>query len=225
MPTAINNGKDWDEWTDFLGRTFKAGDTVAISIVSGKAADMVIARVVAIKRQDSKGETIQALSGYREVPDVRPDGTPYQRRVSVYRDSAKVYAQPLPLTRGSGSYWSEKEDSEHPGDFAPKANYYSNLHNILKIDIPEVPLKDVSDMELTSRLLGFVIQDFKSNGTLGLSRSELEDSLVWPYEGAAKECINDLLEAGQIEFKNRFRGHGYSKDEVFGLTEAAVATI
>lgn len=50
--------KEWPEWTDQRGNTYRPGDTVAVAAVRHKAATLHIGTVIKINRINSKGEEI-----------------------------------------------------------------------------------------------------------------------------------------------------------------------
>lgn len=50
--------KTWDEWTDCLGNSFRAGDIIAVATINGKSPQLVLARVERINRVNSSGEEI-----------------------------------------------------------------------------------------------------------------------------------------------------------------------
>jgi hypothetical protein len=50
--------KEWPEWEDKLGQTYKPGDTVAVATTSGKSPTLKIGVVRRINRLNSSGEEI-----------------------------------------------------------------------------------------------------------------------------------------------------------------------
>lgn len=125
--------KTWDEWTDVLGHTYRAGDYVAVSIINGKSPQMVIGKVIQINRVDSKGalimdcettwvECAETDEGARQHPRTKK----WQRIHREWTDSCTVKVQPLLDARGfDRGGWNGQP---------PKAVVYRLWENVIKVD-------------------------------------------------------------------------------------------
>lgn len=126
--------KTWDEWTDVLGQTYRAGDYVAIAIINGKSPQMIIGRVVQINRVDSKGTLIMDSEsewvpcsegdiGARLHPHAKVPAATWKRLHRTWIDSCTVKVMPLLDARGFNR-WSEN----------PRAVTYRLWENVIKVD-------------------------------------------------------------------------------------------
>lgn len=84
----------WPEWTDVLGQVYRPSDFIAYAAINGRSPQMVMARVIEIRRRDSKG---------KEVTERRwdtPDGTYAAGAKLVMVPSCKVKVMPMLDARG-----------------------------------------------------------------------------------------------------------------------------
>lgn len=146
-----NSSKEWPFWTDVLGNEYKPGDLIAVSTVSGRSPQMVIARVEKINKVNSQGEPHMANKWFdheEPIPRTRecwraksPEGLYYGCRPHIcvfectnYMEigetrrvpSCTVRATPLIDARGF-SRWNTKEDG------STKAVTYSIPENIIAL--------------------------------------------------------------------------------------------
>lgn len=111
----------WDEWTDVLGQTYRPGDFVAYAMISGRSPQLVFARVLQIRKVDSKGEEIREFVRWENHPtETLSNGRP--RQVQVWRPGCKVKVLPLKDARG---FYRSKES---------RAVTLSIPNNIIKVE-------------------------------------------------------------------------------------------
>jgi len=133
------NSKEWAEWKDVLGNTYKPGDYVAVATIAGKSPQLVTGTVVRINKVDSKGNPVEVHTtddGDLWLKDIWQNmsyGDPArQDAIRRWRATVQPIVTPsctvtvLPSTRTYGSY--------HRAD--PKPFTYRIPANIIKVDKP-----------------------------------------------------------------------------------------
>lgn len=87
----------WPEWVDKLGQTYRPGDFVAYASINGRSPQMVFARVLEIRRRDSKGALITVDVRYKTGNRIeRPNGGGMMDEWRVRKDPyCKVKVQPI----------------------------------------------------------------------------------------------------------------------------------
>jgi hypothetical protein len=99
--------KEWPEWTDHLGQTYRPGDYVAVATINGKSPQLVIALVERINRVNSKGDEIVERtyiegsypSQYKTTPSCTVKAKPVIEGRGFFRWSGRTYD---PITKQSG---------------------------------------------------------------------------------------------------------------------------
>lgn len=138
--------KTYDEWTDVLGQTYRAGDTVAVAVINGKSPQMVIGEVVRINRLDSKG--CEHVDEFWVDDDSKPPRTwttstgetrsrPEQKR--AHRPSCTVTVQPLIDARGFYRTGNPSPWRVTDPDAKPKPVTYQFWQNIIKVEVTDGP--------------------------------------------------------------------------------------